>query len=96
MSYEASVRRWKPKHRRDVWENMIELLFQVWIYFTDPALVYTHTHTGAQKHRKNAQFPKKQKKERILSHACTHTLTERLPSSLDSFVKALKPTLHFR
>lgn len=49
---------------------MIELLFQVWIYFTDPALVQTHTHKIAHRHAHTHGYTC----TGMLAHACPYTL----------------------
>lgn len=58
----------------DWWKSLIELLFQVWIYFTDPTLVCTHTCACTEKC--------------VHVRAFAYTPTKMLLSSLESFIKA--------
>lgn len=79
-------RRREKERERAGWESLIELLFQVWIYSTDPALEHTpaaahrntHTHSGEDTHAQ---------RKCLHTHARTHSM---LRSSLESSVKALK------
>lgn len=60
---QGSISEMRGRGGRVGWERLIELLFQVWIYSTDPALVYTlaltHTRMPVPRKRLHCEFTHK-------------------------------------